>query len=76
MLDIARNFHSKEELKKIIQLLALYKINTLHLHFNDDEGWRIQMPSFPELTQVGAKRGAGYESGAHLQPSYGSGPDT
>jgi len=75
MIDIARNFHSKEELKKIIQLLALYKINTLHLHFNDDEGWRIQMPSFPELTMVGAKRGAGFESGDHLQPSYGSGPD-
>jgi len=75
MLDIARNFHSKEELKKIIQLLALYKVNTLHLHFNDDEGWRIQMPSFPELTAVGSKRGAGFESGEHLQPSYGSGPD-
>lgn len=76
MLDIARNFQSKQQLLKTIELLALYKINTLHLHFNDDEGWRIQMPSFPELTDVGARRGAGYETGDHLPPSYGSGPDT
>lgn len=76
MLDIARNFQTKKQLLKTIDLLAFYKINTFHLHFNDDEGWRIQMPSFPELTSIGAVRGSGFEDGSHLPPSYGSGPDT
>lgn len=76
MLDIARNFQPKKQILKTIDLLAFYKINTFHLHFNDDEGWRIQMPSFPELTSVGASRGAGFEAGSHLPPSYGSGPAT
>lgn len=69
MLDVARNFQTKEQVLKIIDLLALYKINTLHFHLNDDEGWRLEIPSLPELVEVGAKRG-------HLlplHPSYGSG---
>ncbi|MBN9297849.1 MAG: carbohydate-binding domain-containing protein [Filimonas sp.] len=73
-LDIARNFQTKEQVLKVLDLMALYKLNTFHLHFSDDEGWRIQMPSLPELTDIGAKRGAGNDM-QMLQPSFASGPD-
>lgn len=73
MLDLSRNFHEKEEIIKIIDLMAAYKLNTLHLHFIDDEGWRIEIPSLPELTAIGSKRSAEYSNGESLQPSYGSG---
>lgn len=73
-LDVARNFSKKETVLKLIDLLALYKINTLHLHLTDDEGWRIEIPSLPELTEVGSKRGHTLKNDSHLQPSYGSGP--
>ncbi len=73
MLDVARNFHSKETVKRIIDLMAMYKLNTLHLHLNDDEGWRLEIPSLPELTEVGSVRNAFYADGNSLQPSYGSG---
>ncbi|HWK07453.1 MAG TPA: family 20 glycosylhydrolase [Puia sp.] len=57
MLDVARNFRSPRELCRILDLMALYKMNVLHLHFSDDEGWRLEIPSLPELTTVGGKRG-------------------
>lgn len=74
MMDIARNFQPKEEILKVIDLLSLYKINILHMHLNDDEGWRIEIPGLPELTTVGAKRGHTLTEKDHLYPSYGSGP--
>ncbi|MBZ5856757.1 family 20 glycosylhydrolase [Flavihumibacter profundi] len=74
-LDIARNFQPKNELLRIIDLMAMYKLNNLHLHFNDDEGWRIAMPSFPELTAIGSQRGHTLDSKKWLPPSYGAGPD-
>jgi len=76
MLDIGRNFQPKQELQKILELMALYKLNTLHLHLSEDEGWRVQLPSLPELTTVGAKRGFTLDNKSFLQSSYGSGPDT
>ena len=57
MLDVSRNFTTKENLLKLIDLLAHYKVNRLHLHFGDDEGWRIEMDGLPELTSYGAYRG-------------------
>jgi len=75
MLDVARNFHSKEELLKIIDVLSLYKMNVFHLHFSDDEGWRIEIPSLPELTQVGAQRSHTTDLKNSVVPSFGSGPD-
>lgn len=75
MLDIARNFQEKQQLLKLLDLMAQYKLNVLHLHFSDDEGWRIQMPSLPELTEVGAIRGHTTGNREYLQPSLGSGPD-
>jgi hexosaminidase len=73
-LDVSRNFSKKETVLKLIDLLAFYKINTLHLHLTDDEGWRIEIPSLPELTEIGSKRGHTLKNDVQLQPSYGSGP--
>ena len=74
MLDVARNFHTKEQVMKILDLMALYKLNVLHFHLNDDEGWRLEIQPLPELTEVGARRGHTLDSKNHLPPSYGSGP--
>ena len=52
MVDVARNFHSTTEILKLIDVLATYKLNKLHLHLADDEGWRLQIPGLDELTQV------------------------
>lgn len=57
MLDIARNFIGFDELKRFIDLLAYYKINTYQFHFTDDEAWRLEIPGLPELTQVASRRG-------------------
>ncbi|HEY9044908.1 MAG TPA: family 20 glycosylhydrolase [Ohtaekwangia sp.] len=55
-LDVSRHFFSTEYLKKFIDLLALYKFNTLHLHLTDDQGWRIEIKKYPALTEHGAWR--------------------
>lgn len=73
MLDVARNFQTKAEVLKVIDLLALYKINTLHFHLTDDEGWRLEIPTLPELTTVGANRGHTTSENNRLLPAYGSG---
>jgi len=75
MLDIARNFQTKDELMRVLDLMALYKLNVLHLHFSDDEGWRIEIPSLPELTSVGARRGQTPDSRNFLPASFAGGPD-
>lgn len=74
MMDIARNFQPKAQILKVLDVLSLYKINVFHLHFNDDEGWRIEIEGLPELTEVGGRRGHTLTEEAHLFPSYGSGP--
>jgi hexosaminidase len=76
LLDVARNFQKKEQVLKLLDLMALYKLNVFHFHFNDDEGWRIEIPGLPELTSVAAKRGHATDDRIHLHPSFGSGPDT
>lgn len=52
MVDVARNFHTVEELLKLIDNMALYKLNKLHIHLSDDEGWRLEIPALEELVQV------------------------
>ena len=76
MIDVARNFQSKESIFKILDAMSLYKMNAFHFHFSDDEGWRIQIPSLPELTEIGGKRGHSVNTNNYLLPSYGSGPNT
>ncbi|MBP5277893.1 MAG: family 20 glycosylhydrolase [Prevotella sp.] len=56
MLDCARHFYTLEYLKKQVDILAHYKMNRLHLHLTDDQGWRIEIKRYPELTQQGAWR--------------------
>ncbi len=74
MLDVARNFESKNNILRLLEVMSLYKMNKFHFHFNDDEGWRLEIPGLPELTEVGASRGFPFASTERLQPSYGSGP--
>jgi len=59
MIDVARTWIDAEGLRRYIDLLACHKINRLHLHLSDDEGWRIEIKSRPELTEQGAFRGPG-----------------
>ncbi|HJU73642.1 MAG TPA: family 20 glycosylhydrolase, partial [Gemmatimonadaceae bacterium] len=54
MLDVARHFFTVREIKQYIDLLALYKLNVLHLHLADDQGWRIEIKSRPKLTSAGS----------------------
>ena len=56
MIDCARHFFSVEELKKMIDAAALYKLNRFHWHLTDDQGWRIPVDGYPLLTQVGSRR--------------------
>lgn len=58
MLDVARHFFTVDEVKKIIDAAAVYKLNRFHWHLTDDQGWRIQIPEYPRLTEVGAIRSA------------------
>ena len=72
-LDLARNFQSYESLIKLIDLMAFYKLNKLHLHLTDDEGWRLESKILPELTEIGARRAHTMDEKEVLQPAYGSG---
>lgn len=59
MLDVARHFFEVDEVKKYIDQLAYYKMNVLHLHLADDQGWRIEIKSWPRLTEYGGKTEVG-----------------
>lgn len=74
-LDVARNFQSKAEVMRVLNWMALYKLNTLHFHFSEDEAWRIEIPALPELTTVGVKRGHTLDSKTQMPATYGSGGD-
>ncbi len=56
MFDVTRHFFTKKEVEAYIDQMSKYKLNLLHLHLSDDEGWRIEIKSLPKLTQVGAWR--------------------
>ncbi len=73
-IDVARNFQSKETLFRLLDQMANYKLNKLLLYLTEDEGWRIEIKAFPELTKVGARRGHPFNKTDYLQPAYGSGP--
>lgn len=71
MLDVARHFFKVEEVKPFIDLLALYKLNRLHLHLTDDQGWRIEIKSWPKLTSIGGSTGVGGKNpGYYTQADY------
>ncbi|TCN40310.1 hexosaminidase [Kribbella orskensis] len=56
MLDVARHFMPKDFVLRIIDAIALHRMNVLHLHLTDDQGWRVQIDAYPKLTEVGAWR--------------------
>ena len=56
MLDVARHFMPKEFVLQIIDVLALHRLNVLHFHLTDDQGWRVEIEAYPRLTEVGAWR--------------------
>lgn len=55
-LDVARHFFSKQYIFRVIDLLSFYKMNSLHLHLSDDQGWRLEIKKYPKLTEQGAWR--------------------
>ncbi|MCX6276779.1 MAG: family 20 glycosylhydrolase [Bacteroidetes bacterium] len=55
-LDVCRHFFPKEFIKRYIDLIAMYKMNTFHWHLTDDQGWRIEIKKYPKLTEIGAWR--------------------
>jgi len=72
-LDVSRHFVNKEFVKRYIDLLALYKMNTFHWHLTDDQGWRIEIKKYPKLTSVGAWR-KGSMVGAYRNQEFDSIP--
>jgi len=70
-VDVARNFHDKAFIFRLIEQMAAYKLNKLHLHLAEDEGWRLEIPSLPELTQLGSRRCMSLSDESCLQPQLG-----
>lgn len=71
MLDVARHFFSVEDVKRYIDLISMYKINVLHLHLSDDQGWRIEIKSWPNLTKHGGSlQVGGGKGGFYTQEQY------
>lgn len=71
MLDVARHFFEPEVVKQLIDQLTLYKVNTLHLHLSDDQGWRIEIKKWPNLTAHGGlTEVGGGDGGYYTQEQY------
>lgn len=73
MLDISRHFFDKNTIKSIIDMLAYHKMNKLHLHLTDDNGWRIEIKKYPLLTEIGSRRN-GSHTGSWNFPIYDETP--
>ena len=76
MLDTGRNFKSKEAVLQLLDTMSKYKMNKFHFHLSDDEGWRIEIPGLPELTEFGSKRCHDLSETKCLLPQLGSGPNS
>lgn len=71
MLDVARHFFGVDDVKRYIDLLTYYKMNVLHLHLADDQGWRIEIKSWPKLAEIGGStQVGGGEGGYYTQEQY------
>lgn len=74
-IDVARNFQTKENIKRMLDLMAHYKLNQFMFILSEDEAWRLEIDALPELTEVGSKRGHTIKASTDiLHPAYGSGP--
>ena len=74
-IDVARNFQTKEQVIRMLNWMAMYKLNKLHFHFSEDDAWRVEIAALPELTTVGVQRGHTLDSKNHMPSAYGSGGD-
>jgi hexosaminidase len=73
MLDVARHFFDVREVKRLVDLMTLYKLNRLHLHLTDDQGWRLAIRSWPRLTSHGSRTAVGGGPGGRFtQRDYAS----
>ena len=71
MLDVARHFFQVNDVKRFIDLIAFYKMNVMHLHLSDDQGWRIEIKKWPNLTSIGgSKQVGGGAGGFYTQKQY------
>ena len=70
-LDVSRQVYSKQAIKDFLDVLAWHRLNRFHWHLTDDEGWRLESPSYPDLTRVGAWRGYKHP----ILPQHGSGAE-
>ncbi|NDJ58451.1 family 20 glycosylhydrolase [Enterobacteriaceae bacterium 4M9] len=75
-IDVGRNFHTKPAILRAIDQMSALKMNKFHFHLTDDEGWRIEIPGLPELTEIGGKRCHDLTEKTCLLPQLGSGPDS
>jgi hexosaminidase len=75
LIDVARNFHDKDFILSMLEQMSAYKLNKLHLHLGDDEGWRLEIPSLPELTEVSASRCFDLKDEQCLVSQLGAGVD-
>ncbi|XP_072028443.1 beta-hexosaminidase-like [Amphiura filiformis] len=75
-VDVARHFQSKDFILKLLDVMALYKLNKFHFHLTDDEAWRLEIPGLEELTEVGGKRCHDLDETTCIIPQLGSGPGT
>lgn len=69
MLDVARHFFGTSDIRRYLDLMALYKLNRLHLHLSDDQGWRIDIPGRPALVQTGGQTEVGGGPGGYYTTS-------
>lgn len=72
LLDVARHFFTKQEVKQLLDEMAMQKINTLQMHLTDDQGWRIEIKKYPRLTEIGAwRKDAGFGLDPKASMTYG-----
>ena len=65
MIDVARHFFTVDEIKRQMDLAAQYKINKVHLHLSDDQGWRLEIKKYPDLTLIGGSTEVGGGPGGY-----------
>ena len=70
MMDVARHFFDKDEVKKVLDIMAFYKLNRFHWHLTDDQGWRIEIPEYPLLTEVGSIRAGSFTNNGDGQKFF------
>lgn len=75
MVDVGRNFHPPDTIYQVLDEMAALKLNKFHFHLTDDEGWRLEIPTIPELSSIGGKRCHDISELNCILPQLGSGPD-